>query len=255
MTNYNKQQKLSGSTDTAIAYSTCYAQPFNGFKLRQKNISDLEYLQDWIDLKTTKDNETATMIIEKITEIMKEKKGYKAETQTDKNIAWFLPRPKPDRYKGGMPLYCEDWLIDLAKDILGLDNEPFTLNVFCGMNKRGIRVDVKKEVNPDIVCDAHELSKHLFPVGQRFDLIIADPPYSNEEARDIYGTPKLKYKQWTAECDKYLKSGGLLMVYHKYVMPNPNPEKYVVVKRVFIGNRTMHLPRVCIVFQKKHDVS
>ena len=29
MTNDNKQQKLSDSTDTAIAYSTCYVQPFS----------------------------------------------------------------------------------------------------------------------------------------------------------------------------------------------------------------------------------
>ena len=27
--------------------------------------------------------------------------GYKSPTQTEKNIAWFLPRPKPDHYKGG----------------------------------------------------------------------------------------------------------------------------------------------------------
>ena len=37
----------------------------------------------------------------------KKETGYNAKTQTDKNIAWFLPRPKPDHYKGGMPLYCE----------------------------------------------------------------------------------------------------------------------------------------------------
>lgn len=181
--------------------------------------------------------------------------GYKAETQTGKNIAWFLPRPKPDRYKGGMPLYCEDWLIDLAQDILKMKHTPYTLNAFCGMNKRGIRVDLNPDVKPDIVGDVHKLSEIsssiIGPVGPRFDLIIADPPYSTDEAKEIYGTPPLKYKQWTAECDKFLKAKGLLMVYHKYVMPNPNPEKYVVVKRVFIGNRTMHLPRVCIVFQKK----
>lgn len=187
--------------------------------------------------------------------------GYKAKTQSDKNIAWFLPRPKPDRYKGGMPLYCEDWLIDLATDILNagrghsMQNQIHTLNVFCGMNKRGYRVDMRKEVEPDLLCDVHELSKHLNPVGPRYDIILADPPYSTDEARDIYGTPPLKYKKWTAECDKYLKAGGLLMVYHKYVMPNPNPEKYIVVKRVFVGNRTMHLPRVCIVFQKKRDAT
>ena len=117
------------------------------------------------------------------------------------------------------------------------------------MNKYGFRIDIK----PDLLCDAHFFAEKL--EGKTFNLIIADPPYSTEEARDIYGMPPLKYKKWTAECDKVLEEGGLLMVYHKYVMPNPNPEKYIVVKRVFIGNRTMHLPRVCIVFQKKRTGS
>jgi DNA modification methylase len=176
--------------------------------------------------------------------------GYKAITQTEKNIAWFLPRPKPDRYKGGMPLYCEDWLIDLAKDILGKSTLKM-INLFCGMNKHGVRIDLNKEVKPDLILDAHSFADEWYFGEPTVDLIIADPPYSTEEAKEIYGTPKLNYKKWTAQCDKVLRSGGLLMVYHKYVMPNPNPEKYVVVKRVFIGNRTMHLPRVCIIFQKK----
>ena len=173
-------------------------------------------------------------------------KGYKSETQ-QKNIAWFLPRPKPDHYKGGMPLYCEEWLIQLAKDILKRD-EIKLLNLFCGMNKFGTRVDIKEEVNPEFICDAHEVSK-LF--ARKFDVILADPPYSTEESKELYGTEKLSYKIWTKECDKILEKGGLLIIYHKYVMPNPNPEKYEVVKRVFVGNRTYHLPRVAIFFRKK----
>lgn len=179
---------------------------------------------------------------------MRKENGYKAPSQTERNLAWFLPRPKPDRYKGGMPLYCEDWLVALAKDILGF--QPEILNIFCGMNKHGFRVDIKPEVNPDLVCDAHELSSHI---NRRFDLIIADPPYSTDEAREIYGTPPLKYKKWTGECANLLNPGGLLIVYHKYVMPNPDPEIFVVEKRVFIGNRTMHLPRVAIYFRKKQE--
>ncbi len=173
-------------------------------------------------------------------------KGYKSETQ-QKNLAWFLPRPKPDRYKGGMPLYCEEWLIDLAKDILQKDKIRL-LNLFCGMNKFGVRVDIKKEVNPEFVCDAHNVSQIT---KKKFDVILADPPYSTEESKELYGTKPLKYKTWTSECDKILKEGGLLIVYHKYVMPNPDPEKYEVVKRVFIGNRTYHLPRIAIYFRKK----
>jgi hypothetical protein len=171
--------------------------------------------------------------------------GYKSETQ-NKNIAWYLPRPKPDHYRGGMPLYCEEWLLELAKDIL--EKEFKLLNLFCGMNKYGFRIDVNPEVSPDLLCDAHNFSKHI---TSKFNCILADPPYSTEESKELYGTGQLKYKIWTKECDKVLEDGGLLMVYHKYVMPNPDPEKYEVVKRVFIGNRTYHLPRVCIIFQKK----
>ncbi|GAF85129.1 unnamed protein product [marine sediment metagenome] len=181
--------------------------------------------------------------------------GYKSETQ-NKNLAWVLPRPKPDHYKGGMPLYCEDWLLELARDLL--DNpEPQILNVFCGMNKQGLRVDLNPEVDPDIICDIHQLTsvlneRYMKELAGKFDIILADPPYSAEEAKELYGTPPLKYKVWTNECDKLLCKGGLLIVYHKYLMPNPNPEKYIVVKRVFIGGRPYHLPRIALYFQKKN---
>lgn len=167
----------------------------------------------------------------------------------DKNIAWFLPRPKPDHYKGGMPLYCEKWLLLLAQDILMIPDMSL-LNVFCGMNTEGVRIDIKEEVKPDICCDIHELTEHI---GGQWDVILADPPYSNDEARDLYGTPKINYKKWTAEVEQLLRPGGLLIVYHKYVMPNPNPSMFSVVKRVFVGNRAYHVPRVAIYFQKKGE--
>jgi len=183
-------------------------------------------------------------------------KGYKSETQ-QKNIAWFLPRPKPDKYKGGMPLYAEEWLLDLAKDILKRSDIDI-LNLFCGMNQKGFRIDINPEVKPDHVADAHRFAENWN--DSLFDVILADPPYSDEENKKLYQKsffrkmPKLNYKKWTAQCDKVLRKGGLLIVYHKYVMPNPNPDKYEVVKRVFIGNRTYHLPRVAIFFRKKLSV-
>ena len=174
--------------------------------------------------------------------------GYRSEVQ-DRNIAWFLPRPKLSKYKGGMPLHCEEWLIELAQDLLNNDS-PDILNVFCGTSKCGDRVDLNPEVEPDYLVDAHVMSK---VIKKQYDFILADPPYSDEEAEELYSTPKLHYKQWTAECDKMLKVGGLLCVYHKYVVPNPSPKRYHVEKRVFIGNRTYHLPRVAIYFQKDFD--
>ncbi len=136
---------------------------------------------------------------------------YRSETQK-KNLAWFLPRPKKDRYKGGMPLYCEEWLVELAKELLEKEDIEI-LNLFCGMNKYGYRVDIKEEVEPDLLCDAHEVSKHI---DKKFDFILADPPYSTEEAKELYGTPKLNYKTWTKECDKLLKKGMIKFKNGKY---------------------------------------
>lgn len=171
---------------------------------------------------------------------------YQTHVQS-KNMAWFLPRPKRDHYKGGMPLHCEEWLIALAKELL---NKPDIklLNLFCGVNKHGFRVDIKPDVNPDLVADAHHFSRHL--KGEKFDVILADPPYSNEEAQKLYGTPKLNYKKWTQECEKLLAPGGLLIVFHKYLMPNPNPLKFKVVKRVFVGFKVFHLLRIALFFKK-----
>ena len=173
--------------------------------------------------------------------------GYNSPTQTEKNLAWFLPRPKPDHYKGGMPLHCENWLVGLAHEILG-KFEIKLLNLFCGMNQLGVRVDLNPDVKPHILGDAHVLSSL---VSEKFDVILADPPYSTEEAKELYGTPPLRYKVWANECEKVLVDGGLLIVYHKNVMSNPNPEIFRVAKRVFIGNRSGHLPRVAIYFRKR----
>lgn len=176
-------------------------------------------------------------------------KDIKQSNVQEKNIAWFLPRPKKDRYKGGMPLYAEEWLLKIAGELLEKDwREMKLLNLFCGMNKYGLRIDIKPEVKPDILADAHSFSEKI---NDKFDVIFCDPPYSDLESKELYGTGKLNYKKWSVECDKVLNNGGLFIVYHKYIVPNPNPEKYEVVKRVFIGNRVWHLPRVAIYFKKK----
>jgi 16S rRNA G966 N2-methylase RsmD len=175
-------------------------------------------------------------------------KKYKNLTQ-QKNLAWVLPRPKKDRYKGGMPLYCEEWLLALIKELLQKQDIKL-MNLFCGMNRYGFRVDIKPEVKPDVCCDAHLLTQYI---SDKFDVILADPPYSNEEAKQLYNTPALHYKKWTYECEQLLKTGGVLIVYHKYLMPNPNKKKFRVIKRVFIGNRAYRLPRVAIFFQKHSE--
>ncbi len=169
-----------------------------------------------------------------------------------KNIAWFLPRPNPSRYKGSMPLHCEKWLVGLAQEILYpgyIDTKPMRLlHLFAGKGEYGFKVDINPEVEPDLVCDAHEVSKHL--KDMTFDAILADPPYSNAESKEIYGTGKLHYKVWANDACKLLEPGGLFIIYHKLVMPNPNPDLFEIVKRVFVGIRINHPPRVALYFKK-----
>lgn len=172
--------------------------------------------------------------------------GYESPIQ-QKNIAWLLPRPKLDHYKGGMPLYCEEWLIELAKDILGKKKIEL-LNLFCGMCQLGYRVDINPKVKPDLLCDVHNVA---FCLETQYDIIFADPPYSQKECEKLYGVKiKLSYKIWTCECLKLLKKGGLLIIYHKHLVPNPDPEKLHVIKRVFVGTRPLHVPRVAVFFKK-----
>lgn len=47
-----------------------------------------------------------------------------------------------------------------------------------------VRFDIRPEMKPDVVGDAHRLSEHF--ESESFDLILADPPYSSEDA-DHYG--------------------------------------------------------------------
>jgi len=169
-----------------------------------------------------------------------------------KNMAWFLPRPKPDRYVGGMPLYAEEWLLKLAEHIYGEEvKDDKILQPFGGMGKRGIRVDLRKETNPDVLADAHDL-----PFSTAiFKIVLCDPPYSNEEARNLYNTPPLNYRKWATESIRVLEENGILILYHKKILPNPNPPITKLLKRVFIGSRTWHLPRVAHFYKKVSSVN
>jgi len=62
----------------------------------------------------------------------------------------------------------------------------------------------------------------------------------------------LNYSKWTSEATKLLNDFGLLIIYHKMIVPNPDSEVYEVEKRVFIGTRTNHPPRVAIFFRKNY---
>ena len=117
------------------------------------------------------------------------------------NYAWVLPRPNKNKYPGGFPLHFEIKLLRL----LGIDPKIHKiLHPFGGKAQYGIRVDINLEVNPDYIGDAHDLN--MFQ-KETFDLVILDPPYSEEYNKKMYNqTGKLKFKQYTKEAVRVLKN-------------------------------------------------
>jgi len=86
------------------------------------------------------------------------------------------------------------------------------LHLFSGSLKpgTGIRFDINPALGPDIVGSAETLSSCPELAGHDIRLIMADPPYSDEDATH-YGTPMVNRNKVVAECAKVLKPGGFLV--------------------------------------------
>lgn len=155
-------------------------------------------------------------------------------------IAWTLPRPPASKYRGGFPLHFERNLVQL------LGHPERILHPFGGMAEIGTRVDLNETVAPDVVADAHDLP---FP-DDSYDLVILDPPYSDEEARELYDTTiKLRPAIYTREAVRVLRPGGWLVVYTDREPRRPPRCNHAM--RIVVVLRPSHRPRIAGVFQKR----
>ena len=156
---------------------------------------------------------------------------------------WVLPRPRKNKYPGGFPLHFE-------KKLWRLLGEPKkVLHPFGGAAEIGDRIDIKSDTNPTFIGDAHNLN---FIENSTYDCVIVDPPYDNEQATKIYGTPKLKFGKYVSEAVRVTKPGGFVCIYH-WVL-TPRPEKCELIRRIVILTRTWHRPRVCMVYRKEKSI-
>lgn len=154
-------------------------------------------------------------------------------------IVWTLPRPPVSKYKGGFPRFFEENLIKL------LGYPQAILHPFGGMAEYGIRMDLRPETNPDIVWDAHNIPY----ADQTFDCVILDPPYSDQEAADLYGTPKLDKARYTREAVRVTKPGGWVVVYGDKEPARPARCNHAM--RIVVVLRPHHTARIVIVFQRR----
>lgn len=152
---------------------------------------------------------------------------------------WVLPRPRRDAYVGSFPLHFEQKLHRL----LGCPEK--VLHPFGGLAEIGDTVDLNETTTPTWVGDAHDLH---WIADDTYDLVILDPPYSDDESAWLYGTGPLRWGVFVAEAVRVCRVGGHVAVYH--VKQPPRPEGTKLVRRIVVLTRTWHAPRVCFVFEK-----
>jgi SAM-dependent methyltransferase len=154
-------------------------------------------------------------------------------------IVWTLPRPAKSRYRGAFPLHFEQNL----QQLLGYPEA--VLHPFGGMAELGTRVDLNGDLAPDVVADAHDLPLE----DGSFDCVILDPPYSDEEAQELYASPPLEPTRYVAEAVRVLREGGWLVLYGDREPRRPARCNHAF--RIVIVLRPGHRPRICMVFQKR----
>jgi 16S rRNA G966 N2-methylase RsmD len=156
-----------------------------------------------------------------------------------KAVCWHLPRPSKSKYKGSWPLHFETKI----KNFLGIKDEKI-LHIFSGKSPLGLRCDISKEVNPDILCDSHNLPFQ----DNSFDVVVADPPYNDNYSKDLYNAPKIKPTKYINEMVRVCKKDGLIVLYHYYMNRTPLNCKYLGV--IAIVTRVFHKARIVGIYKK-----
>ncbi len=158
------------------------------------------------------------------------------------SLAWVLPRPSKSKYIGSFPLHFE---IKLIRELGFNPKKDKILHPFGGHAEYGIRMDINPNVKPDIVGDAHDM--HMLE-DNHFDLVILDPPYTNEYSKELYGTGRLRFKKYTSEAVRVTKPGSYIAMYH--FLSTPRLGGTNLLMRIFLETRIWHKLRCVHIYQK-----
>jgi hypothetical protein len=124
------------------------------------------------------------------------------------------------------------------------------LHVFSGSVQQDDTFDINPQYNPTYVGDAHKLSEI---VKQKYELIFADPPYSEEDAQH-YGTPMINRNVVVKECAKVLENEGF-MVWLDQVFPMYRKKELVLVGVIGVIRSTNHRVRTAFIFRKANQTN
>jgi SAM-dependent methyltransferase len=138
---------------------------------------------------------------------------------------------------GGYPKGFLEWAIQTMRENSEVEPDPTKILHLCsGSVRLGVTVDIRPEMKPTYVCDCRNVP---LP-DESFDFILADPPYSETYANNLYGTGKdyPKPGQILKEAARLLRPGGLVGLLHFIVPVTRRPLKIVHVYGITTGNGT-----------------
>ena len=130
---------------------------------------------------------------------------------------------------GGYPKGFLEW----AYRLMGVTDHARVLHMCSGSVRTGITVDIRPEKRPDIVADCRDIP---LP-DQSVQWILADPPYSEDYATNLYGTGDYYPLpgQIAAEACRLLEPGGSFGLLHFQVPMLRKPMRMVQVYGVTTG--------------------
>lgn len=153
----------------------------------------------------------------------------------------------PSGYYGSYPPKFVEKLYSMfpdAKEILHLFSGSLTKEEVERPMTKVARMDINPKLKPDIVGDAAV----SIPVAYDFDLIMADPPYSIEDA-EHYGPCLVNKRKVLAACHRVLRPGGTL-AWMDQSIPMYRKEDWHWYGIISIYRSTNHRIRGVMLFRK-----
>ncbi len=122
------------------------------------------------------------------------------------------------------------------------------LHLCSGSVKDGVTVDIKPELRPTVVCD---LEIGIPFKDSTFDAVFIDPPYSEEQAQNLYGLPLLSIPKLLKEASRVVRHDGLVVLLDLRVWVPPKELDWLALCAVYVANRGPKPLRAIQVWRKK----